>query len=52
MQESAIIATGIPPSDDLESEMVYNLTPGSYTAIGRGVNNATGIAVVEAYGLN
>jgi hypothetical protein len=52
VQESAIIATGIPPSDDLESAMVHNLTPGSYTAIVRGVNNTTGIAVVEAYGLN
>jgi uncharacterized delta-60 repeat protein len=52
VQESAIIATGIPPPDDLESAMVHNLTPGSYTAIVRGVNNTTGIAVVEAYGLN
>jgi hypothetical protein len=52
VQESAIIATGIPPANDLESAMVHNLTPGSYTAIVRGVNNTTGIAVVEAYGLN
>jgi hypothetical protein len=51
-QESEIIATGIPPSNDLESAIVQNLTPGSYTAIVRGVNNTTGIAVVEAYGLN
>jgi hypothetical protein len=51
-QESEIIATGIPPSSDLESAIVRNLTPGSYTAIVRGVNNTTGIAVVEAYGLN
>lgn len=51
-QEEEIIATGIPPSDDKESAIVRNLTPGSYTAIVRGVNNATGIAVVEAYGLN
>ena len=52
VQESEIIATGIPPSDDLESAIVRNLTPGNYTAIVRGVNNTTGIAVVEAYGLN
>ena len=51
-QESEIIATGIPPSNDLESAIVRNLTPGNYTAIVRGVNNTTGIAVVEAYGLN
>ena len=51
-QESEIIATGIPPSDDLESAIVRTITPGSYTAIVRGVNNTTGIAVFEAYDLN
>jgi len=51
-QEAEIIATGIPPSNDLESAIVRNLAPGAYTAIVRGVNNTTGIAVVEAYGLN
>lgn len=50
-QESEIIATGIPPTNDLESAIVKNLAPGSYTAIVRGVNNTTGVAVVEAYGL-
>jgi plastocyanin len=51
-QEAEIIATGIPPSNDLESAIVRNLVPGNYTAIVRGVNNTTGVAVVEAYGLN
>jgi hypothetical protein len=51
-QETEIIATGIPPSNDLESAIVRNLAPGNYTAIVRGVSNATGIAVVEAYALN
>jgi hypothetical protein len=51
-QEAEIIATGIPPSNDLESAIVRNLAPGNYTAIVRGVNGTTGIAVVEAYGLN
>jgi len=51
-QEAEIIATTIPPSDDLESAIVQTLTPGTYTAVLRGVNNTTGIAVVEAYGLN
>jgi hypothetical protein len=51
-QEAEIIATGIPPSNNLEAAVVRNLAPGGYTAIVRGVNNATGIAVVEAYGLN
>jgi hypothetical protein len=51
-QESEIIATGIPPSNDLESAIVRDLTPGNYTAIVRGANDVTGIALVEAYGLN
>lgn len=51
-QESEIMATTIPPSNDLESAIVRNLVPGNYTAIVRGVNNTTGIAVVEAYALN
>ena len=51
-QEAEIIATGLSPTNDLESAIVRNLTPGNYTAIVLGVNNTTGIAVVEAYGLN
>ena len=51
-QEAEIIATTIPPTNDLESAIVRDLTPGNYTAIVRGVNSTTGIALVEAYGLN
>jgi hypothetical protein len=51
-QENEIIATTIPPSNDLESAIVRTLAPGNYTAIVRGANNTTGVAVVEAYGLN
>ena len=51
-QEAEIIATGIPPTNDLESAIVRNLMPGNYTAIVRGVNGGTGVALVEAYGLN
>jgi hypothetical protein len=51
-QQAEIIATGIPPSNDLESAIVRNLAPGNYTAIVRGVNGTTGVALVEAYGLN
>jgi hypothetical protein len=50
--EAEIIATGIPPANDLESAIVRNLTPGNYTAIVRGAGNTTGVALVEAYGLN
>ena len=48
-QESEIAATGIPPSDDRESAIVMDLPPSSYTAIVRGANGSTGVALVEAY---
>jgi hypothetical protein len=51
-QEAEIIATGIAPSNDLESAIVRNLAPGNYTAIVRGVNSTTGVALVEAYEIN
>jgi uncharacterized delta-60 repeat protein len=51
-QEAEITATTIPPSNDLESAIVRSLSPGNYTAIVRGVNNTTGVALVEVYGLN
>ena len=51
-QEAEIIATTIPPSNDLESAIVQILAPGNYTAIVRGVNGTTGVALVEAYGLD
>ena len=53
-QEAEIIATGIPPANDLESAIVATLPANGagYTAIVRGVNGTTGIAVVEVYALN
>jgi hypothetical protein len=48
-QESAIAATTIAPSDDRESAVLATLTPGLYTAIVRGRNDATGVALVEVY---
>jgi hypothetical protein len=51
-QETEIMATTIPPSNDLESAIVQDLPPGNYTAIVKGVNNATGVGLVEAYALN
>ena len=50
-QQGEIEATAIPPTNDSESALVQNLGPGNYTTIVRGVNNTTGIAVVEAYTL-
>jgi hypothetical protein len=51
-QEAEIVATTIPPSNDLESAIVRDLAPGNYTALIRGVNGTTGVGVVEAYDLN
>jgi hypothetical protein len=45
-------ATGIPPTDDLESAIVATLAPGAYSAILRGNGNTSGVALVEAYDLN
>jgi len=51
-QEAAIIATGIPPSDDREAAILATLAPGSYTAIVRGRSATSGIAVAEVYDLS
>ena len=48
-QQAAIAATGLEPTNDLESAVLLTLAPGSYTAIVRGNNGGTGIALVEAY---
>ena len=51
-QAAAIIATGIPPTNNLESAIDATLLPGAYTAIVRGKNNTTGVALVEVYDLS
>ncbi len=51
-QVAAIRASGYAPSDPRESAMIVNLPPGSYTAIVRGVDNMTGVALVEVYDLS
>jgi hypothetical protein len=51
-QQTIVEGTGIPPKDDRESAIVMTLNPGKYTAIVRGKNDTTGIALVEAYDLN
>lgn len=48
-QESEIMATGMAPKDDKEPAILATLAPGVYTAIVRGKNETTGIAIVEAY---
>ena len=50
--KQAIIDSGLAPANDNESAILMTLDPGTYTAIGRGVNGTTGIALVEVYDLD
>jgi K319L-like, PKD domain len=50
-QEQWIRDSLIPPTNDRESAIVASLDPGPYTAIVRGKNNTTGVALVEVYDL-
>jgi hypothetical protein len=51
-QEADITATTIPPTQENEAAIVATLAPGAYTAVVRGADDTTGIAVVEAYNLS
>jgi hypothetical protein len=44
--------SGHAPTDPNESAIIATLPPGNYTAIVRGVNNSTGVALVEVYDLH
>src|SRR5205823_11661078 len=48
---AAIEATGLAPTNDLESAILVTLPPGQYTAIVKGKNNGVGVGLVEAYDL-
>jgi hypothetical protein len=48
---SFVVANGLAPSDTRESAIFTSLTPGTYTAVVRGVGNTTGVALVEVYNL-
>jgi plastocyanin len=50
-QQTDIEATGLPPSNDLESAVFETLAPGAYTAIVAGKDGLTGVALVEVYRL-
>ena len=47
-----IIESGLAPSDSRESAIVTRLAPGNYTAVISGVNDTTGIGLVESYTLD
>ena len=42
----------LAPQNDLESAVVATLVPGAYTAVMSGVNNATGMGLIEVYDLD
>jgi hypothetical protein len=50
-QVPEIRASGFAPGDPFESAITADLPAGNYTAIVRGVNNTTGVALVEVYNL-
>jgi hypothetical protein len=50
-QVSAIQSSGKAPGNASESAIIATLPPGNYTAIVRGKNNTTGVALVEVYDL-
>jgi hypothetical protein len=51
-QSTEIAMSGFAPSNELESAIIANLAPGSYTAIVRGLGNTTGIGLVDAFDLS
>ena len=51
-QVNDIQNSSLAPTAATESAIIANLQPGDYTAIVRGVNNTTGVALVEVYDLN
>ena len=44
--------SGHAPTDPRESAIIATLPPGNYTAIVRGVNDTTGVGLVEVYDLD
>lgn len=51
-QAPAIRSTGLAPGNSLESAIVAELSPGTYTAVLRGADDATGIGLIEVYDLS
>ena len=51
-QVREIQASGHAPRDGRESAIIADLPAGNYTAIVRGVNDTTGVALAEVYDLN
>ena len=52
VQQALIESTGLAPTNNLESAIYETLSPGAYTAVVRGNNNTTGVALIEVYDIN
>ena len=52
VQQAAILATGLAPSNSLESAIDATLNPGAYTAVARGKNNTSGVGLIEVFDLS
>ena len=48
-QAATITAAGLAPSNTKESAIAATLSPGLYTALLSGLNNTTGVGLVEVY---
>jgi hypothetical protein len=46
---SAISATGLAPTNALESAILTTLQPGAYTVVVSGVNGGVGVGIVEVF---
>jgi hypothetical protein len=50
-QQTELYMNGVSPYDDREAAAIAVFAPGAYTAVVRGVNDTTGVAIVELYRL-
>jgi len=48
-QAAIITAAGLEPTNNLESGVAATLAPGQYTTLLAGLNNGTGVGLVEVY---
>jgi hypothetical protein len=48
-QAAELTAAGLAPTNQLESGIAATLPPGLYTALLSGVNNSSGVGLVEVY---
>jgi hypothetical protein len=51
-QEAEITASGLAPTNNLESAIIATLQPGAYTAVVRGNGTGVGVGLVEVYDLD